>query len=364
VAARLKAAVRPTDIVYRLGGDEFALLQTDGTSGDGGQVVARRICRLIAEPFEVAGHRLLIGASVGIAAIKPEVPDATALLKAADIALYLAKSEGRGTYREYSAELNDAISQRLSLENDLRMAIEREQLELHYQPKVRLNDGCRTTGYEALVRWRHPERGLVPPNDFIPLAEETGLIVQLGEWVLMRACRDLVAKSPNHTVAVNVSAVQFKRGVVTEVVQRALVLSGLEPSRLEIEITESMLMNDDALVQEQLDALRALGVHIALDDFGTGYSSLSYLERYPIDSVKIDRSFVAKLGTAPRAAAIIKAIIALVGELGMVPVAEGVEHKEQADLLETLGCELAQGYLFGKPQPAASIWPEGERHAA
>jgi len=358
VAARLKAVVRPTDHVFRLAGDEFAILQMGTTAPEAAEAVARRLCKAIGEPFVVGGHRLLIGASVGIASVGPDAPDRVGLLKAADVALYLAKSEGRGTYRIFNAEINSALTRRHQLEGELHEAIENGQLELHYQPKVRLDQGNRVAGFEALVRWHHPKRGMISPGEFIPLAEETGLIVPLGEWVLMQACRDIVASKSDKTVAVNVSAVQFKRGTVVEIVKKAIAETGVKPEQLEIEITESMLMHNHAVTQEQLMALRDLGIHIALDDFGTGYSSLAYLERYPIDSVKIDRSFVAKLGSAPRGLAIVRAIVALARELDMTPVAEGVETADQADLLLALGCPMAQGYRFGRPQPAKATWPD------
>jgi EAL domain-containing protein (putative c-di-GMP-specific phosphodiesterase class I) len=257
----------------------------------------------------------------------------------------------------YNTEINLALERRRVLEAELEEAILGGQLELHYQPKVVLEAPVRVAGYEALVRWRHPDRGMIPPLEFISLAEDTGLIVELGEWVLTRACRDLMATGLDQTVAVNVSAVQFRKGTVVDAVERALAASGLPAERLEIEITESMLMDNNAVTAEQLKALRARGVKLALDDFGTGYSSLSYLERYPLDTVKIDRSFVAKLGIEARAAAIVRAIVVLAHELGMTPVAEGVETAAQADLLAALGCPMAQGYLFGRPEPAAKLWP-------
>ena len=364
VATRLRTVLRPTDLVFRLGGDEFALIQSGAASIEAGQTVAQRICRAMAEPFVIGAHRLLIGSSIGIASSGPETPDRVTLMKSADVALYLAKSEGRGTYRFYNAEVNSALARRHQLEGELHEAIETGQLELHYQPKVRLDEGARITGYEALVRWRHPVRGMIPPIEFIQLAEESGLIVPLGEWVLTQACRDLAASKSDATVAVNVSAVQFKRGTVVEATQRALAQSGLHAKQLEIEITESMLMHNHAVTQERFGSRRSVGFHVAVDDFGTGYSSLSYLERYPIDSVKIDRSFVAKLGIAPHAAAIIRAIVALARELDMVPVAEGVETESQADMLQALGCTMAQGYLFGRPEPASVVWPKAASQAA
>ena len=356
VAQRLRNTVRQGDIVFRLGGDEFALVQWDTPTSASAEAAARRICRVLAEPFDIAGHRVFIGASVGIAMPGDDLRDDTALLKGADLALYAAKGSGRGTYRVYGVELNVALLERQTLEADMRDAIDSRQFEVHYQPKVALDDTQRIVGYEALVRWRHPKRGMVSPADFIPIAEDSGLIVRLGAWIVNEVCREFAGHGGTETIAVNFSATQFARGDVVETVSEALRVSGLPAQRFEVEITESMLMTNETTVVTQLERLRARGIRISLDDFGTGYSSLGYLERYPIDCIKIDRSFVAKLGVDTKAVAITRAIIALATELNMKTVAEGVEDTSQVEILRSLGCEIAQGYLFGRPMPAAHIW--------
>ena len=306
----------------------------------------------------ISGHSLHIGASIGIAFADAGITDPSALLKAADIALYLAKEEGRGTHRFHNDELALRLETKQRLEVDLRVAIEKCALDVHYQPKVLLADPSKIVGYEALLRWHHPERGMISPAEFIPLAEETGLIVPLGEWMLQEVCAEFKKRPDRECVAVNCSAVQFRTSNVSAMVTRCIVQHGLDPARLEIEITESMLMRDDATIMAQLFDLRTLGVRISLDDFGTGFSSLSYLQTYPIDCIKIDRSFVAKIGVEPRAAPIIRAIIVLGAELNMTTIAEGVETVEQAACLAALGCEMAQGYLYGKPMAARELWPD------
>ena len=358
VATRLKSSVRENDLVFRLGGDEFALIQTDCQSQSQAGSVAKRICSAMAQPFSISGHAVFIGASIGVALKGADLTNSTALLKAADMSLYQAKAEGRGTYRFYEVELEAALQRRRTLENDLRDAIEKGTLEVHYQPKVKLGDTTDIVGYEALVRWRHPVRGMIMPSEFIPLAEETGLIAALGNWVIREACFELARRPGPQTVAVNCSPLQFSDGNLVATISDALTSSGLDASRLEIEITESTLMRDDKTIVTQLAALRTKGIVISLDDFGTGYSSLSYLEKYPIDCIKIDRSFVAKLGDRPRAAPIVRAIVTLAAELSMTTIAEGIETQTQADLLKALGCTMAQGYLFGRPCPASETWAE------
>jgi diguanylate cyclase (GGDEF)-like protein len=356
VADRLTGAVRATDRLFRLGGDEFALIQLEQGDARGAEAVAKRLCLALAQPFEISGARLHIGSSIGIASPSTELHNPTLLLQASDTALYRSKSAGRGTYSFYDRELTASIQARVRLENEMREALLTEQFEVHYQPKVSLFDANSIVGYEALVRWRHPTHGMMPPNDFISLAEDTGLIVGIGEFVLARVCSDFSTNGTLGSVAVNFSALQFSRSDVVQVVAHALAQSGLPPHRLEIEITESSLMSDDTHILVQLEKLRAMGIRISLDDFGTGYSSLSYLDKYPIDCIKIDRSFVAKLGAEPRAAGICRAIISLAYDLQMIVVAEGVETNAQADLLRSLGCQVAQGYLFGKPRPASEQW--------
>jgi diguanylate cyclase (GGDEF)-like protein len=356
VANRLTSSVRASDRVFRLGGDEFALIQLEHGDTGGAEAVAKRLCRALAEPFEIEGLRLHIGSSIGIASPSSELHTATLLLQASDTALYRAKAAGRGTHSFYDRELTAAVQKRVRLESDMRDALLSEQFEVHYQPKVSLTDAEVTVGYEALVRWRHPIHGLMTPTEFISLAEDTGLIVPIGALILSQVCKDFSGNEELGSAAVNFSALQFSRSDVVETVTLALARSGLSPHRLEIEITESSLMSDDQRILAQLEKLRAIGIKISLDDFGTGYSSLSYLDKYPVDCIKIDRSFVAKLGVEPRAAGICRAIISLANDLQMVVVAEGVETHAQADILRVLGCKVAQGYLFGKPRPAAEYW--------
>ena len=360
VAERLRANVRKNDIVFRLGGDEFAILQMDCPEQDQAGIVAARICAAMAEPFVIDGNRLEIGSSIGVALAGVDADSATSLLQAADLALYLAKSDGRSTYRYFNAEMNAQLHRRRQTELELAGAAGRGELELHYQPKVGPGGIC---GYEALLRWRHPVRGQMSPAEFIPLAEETGLIVPIGEWTLLEACTCMAARAGEQTVAVNVSPVQLARGNLVATVERALAASGLPPHRLEIEITETVLMSGGKPIISQLQELRRLGIRIALDDFGTGYSSLSYLHTYPIDCIKIDRSFVRTIGEKADASPIIRAIITMARELDMSTVAEGVETEAQVDALLEQGCTLFQGFHFGKPRPAADIWPaprEGE----
>lgn len=356
VADRLRSCVRGSDLVARLGGDEFAVIQHGATSEGQCTALARRLCAVMAEPFTIDGHVLSIGASVGVAMAPTQGKTVQELVNAADLALYAAKSNCRGTVAFFNDTLHAQQCARRALETDLRLAIDGDQFELHYQPIVSVasND---VTAYEALLRWRHPERGNVPPLDFIPLAEETGLIRVIGAWVIKKACEEMAQRSGTARVAINLSPVQFRDRGLVSIIETALAETGLAPERLEIEITESTLMQDNQLTQQHLASLRALGVHITMDDFGTGYSALSYLMNYPIQTIKIDRSFVAKLGETASSEVIIRTITSLANNLGMATTAEGVERKDQLDKLREIGCSEAQGYLFSKPLPAADILP-------
>jgi diguanylate cyclase (GGDEF)-like protein len=356
VADRLRALSRNEDIVGRLGGDEFSVIQIGAGRADQAEALASRICRALSQPYSIDGQSIFIGASVGIAIAPLHGRSAQELLHSADLALYAAKANSRGTHAVFRQEMHEEHCARRKLEEDLRHAIEHGEFELHYQPILSIGSN-EVTAYEALLRWRHPERGNVPPLEFIPLAEETGLITPIGAWVLRTACQDISRTGGNARVAINLSPVQFRDACLVDTVIAALEASGLPPERLEIEITESALLQDCQLTQRHLKALRGLGVHITMDDFGTGYSSLSYLLSYPIQSLKIDRSFIKGLGEQPNPTAIVKAITTLACSLGLSTTAEGVETEQQLSLLRDLGCTDAQGYYFSKPRPAAEILP-------
>ena len=354
VADRLTAAARDTDTVARLGGDEFAIVERTIERPSEATNFASRLLDLIAEPFDVDGHRIVLTTSIGIALSPQDGVDADELLRGADLALYRAKADGRGVYRLFQAEMDRQMQTRRLLELDLRQALQENQLQLFYQPQVDMRSRC-VTAVEALLRWHHPERGSVSPADFIPLAEEIGLIVPIGAWALQTACATVASWPGALRVAVNISAAQLTGQDLVASVKKALRDSGLPPDRLELEITESVMLNDTVATLATLHRLRDLGIRIALDDFGTGYSSLSYLRRFPFDRIKIDQSFVREMSSQPDSGAIVRAIAGLSGELGMATTAEGVETQEQLDLLVEAGCNEIQGFLFSRAVPAASI---------
>ncbi|WP_246691985.1 MULTISPECIES: EAL domain-containing protein [unclassified Methylobacterium] len=354
VADRLRSTVRPTDTVARIGGDEFVILQTDIREAGNTQALARRIVDLIGRTYMVDGHLLTIGASVGVALAPADGESADKLLKNADLALYRAKLDGRGTYRFFEPEMDARMQARRQLELDMRQALARREFQLHYQPQLQLDDD-RLIGCEALIRWKHPERGSVSPLDFIPLAEEIGLIVPIGEWVIRQACRDATTWPAGMSVAVNVSPAQFKSDRLVETIISALASSGLSAKRLEVEITEGVLLQESEKTLQTLHRLRELGVRVSMDDFGTGYSSLSYLRSFPFDKIKIDRSFVKDLSSKPDGDAIIRAIAGLGKSLGMTTVAEGVETPEQMQRIRDEGCTDVQGYLISRPIPADDL---------
>jgi diguanylate cyclase (GGDEF)-like protein len=354
VAGRLGSLARDVDTVARLGGDEFAVVQANVAGPNAAALLAQRIIDDLRAPYDVLGHRIVIGATVGIALGGPEARDVDTLVRNADLALYRAKQEGRGMYRFFEPDMDARAQARRQLEMDLRGAIERHEFELHYQPLMSVSDR-RVAAFEALIRWRHPTRGLVPPDAFIPLAEEIGLIVPIGAWVLRAACAEAAGWPDPVNVAVNLSAVQFVRADVARQVAIALDESGLSPARLEVEITETALLNDSAATLATLHALRALGVRIAMDDFGTGYSSLSYLRSFPFDKLKIDRSFIRDLGETGESAAIVRAIASMGRSLGIATTAEGVENEQQMAQLVRDGCTELQGFYFGRPCPAADV---------
>jgi diguanylate cyclase (GGDEF)-like protein len=353
VAARLLGCVGVSDTVARLGGDEFAIIQIVNT-GEDAEDLARRIRDAIAKPCEIDGQRVKTDVSIGISLSPYDATEFEQILKNADMALYRAKSEGRGTHRFFEAAMDANVKVRRALEVDLRKALDNGELELYYQPIVNLARNA-VSGCEALVRWRHPVRGMVSPAEFIPIAEETGLIVSIGEWVLRTACAE-AAKWPSHIkVAVNVSPVQFKNQSLALRVANALGESGLSADRLEMEITEAVLVQDTFTTLTTLHQLRDLGVRIAMDDFGTGYSSLSYLRSFPFDKIKIDQSFIKDLASSNGSAAIVSAVTGLASNLNMTTTAEGVETPEQLELIHELGCTEMQGYLFSRPKPAAEL---------
>jgi diguanylate cyclase (GGDEF)-like protein len=354
IAARLGRCVKETDVVARLGGDEFAIVQTGVEHPTDVTDLVARIYQTIREPYECLGHQVAADASIGIALAPEDGTDLDQLLKNADLAMYGAKADGRRTYRFFEPEMDARVKARRTLELDLRQAIVDGGLELYYQPLVNLRDN-RVTGCEALLRWRHPGRGMISPAEFIPVAEETGLINQLGEWVLNAACAE-AAKWPDHVkLAVNVSPVQFKSQTLALKVAGALAASGLSASRLELEITEAVLIRDDDTALAILHQLRAVGVRIALDDFGTGYSSLSYLQRFPFDKIKIDRCFITDIAESGGSSPIVQAVVNIAAARNMTTTAEGVETEQQLDTLRTLGCTEMQGYLFSPARPAAEI---------
>ena len=354
VAERLRNALRETDTVARLGGDEFAIVQTGIESPVDASGLANRILKLIEAPFEIEGHQIVIGTSIGIAFAPQDGRDADELMKNADLALYRAKADGRGVCRLFQAEMDAAMRARRNLELDLRQALSGGQLELFFQPQIDVR-GRRIAGCEALLRWRHPSKGFIRPDQFIPLAEETGLIVPIGAWVLRQACATAAQWPDDLRVAVNLSAVQFRSPDLVDTVAAALREAGLAANRLELEITETVVLQDTDATLRILHQLRELGIQIAMDDFGTGYSSLSYLAKFPFDRIKIDQSFVRELGGQGDCIAIVRAVIALGRDLGMEITAEGVETKQQLDALERAGCGEIQGYLFSRPIPTAAL---------
>jgi diguanylate cyclase (GGDEF)-like protein len=360
VAQRLRANLRSTDVLARLGGDEFAVIQSLNNCETDTSWLAARICEVIAQPFQVGRLNLNIGASIGIAFGARDAFTTVDLLRIADLALYSAKEAGRGTFRFFSHDMNEKVVARRDLETGLAKALERRELELFYQPILSIASR-EVTSYEALLRWRHPERGLVSPAEFIPLAEQTGLIIPIGEWVFRQACDDL-AKCPEHlAVSVNCSPLQFKSENLVPSVKSALQKSGLSATRLRIELTESTLMQNDNATLAKIEEFRALGIGVSIDDFGTGFSCLGYLQRYPIDCIKIDRSFVSNLTNRKGGSSIVRAIIALASGLEMSTVAEGVETEEQLAELAQMGCTEVQGFLFSQPRPASEILPTRKR---
>jgi len=349
VSARLKENVREVDLVGRLGGDEFAIVAEELDSPEDAMRLARRVCTALGTGYQVNGHEVTTSASIGIALGPVDSEPTDVLLKNADLALYRAKEDGRNTFRFFEPAMDAALQKRRRLENDLRNAIRKNQLYLDYQPQFGLESG-KLSGYEALVRWWHPSEGEIPPTTFIPIAEETGLIVPLGEWILKTACTYATTWPLDTKLAVNLSPAQFKTQDVYGLVRRVLAETGLEANRLELEITEGIILQNTESVIETLTKLDQIGVSIAMDDFGTGYSSLSYLTRFPVKKIKIDRSFIDTLGTSPQTSAIVSSIVGLGQSLHVTITAEGVETEGQAAMLKKWGCDQVQGFYYGRPE--------------
>ena len=370
VAERLQSAVRSEDTVARISGDEFAIVLPELSRPDDAGLVAQKIIDSLAQSIEVQGSEIFVTASVGIAAFPADGPDAETLIGAADAAMYRAKQTGRNAYQFFTAEINLRSRARVQLGTELRKALEREEFALFYQPRYQLSTR-RPVAAEALLRWNHPERGLIAPGEFIPVLEETGLIVPVGEWALSRACKDLKAwqsaGSEIGSVSVNLSARQFRQPDLDARIKSMITAAGVDPTLIELEITESQLIADPDHGVRLMQALCDAGVRIAIDDFGTGYSSLAYLTRFPVSALKIDRSFVQDMAHDRNHAAIVRTIIEMAHSLDFTVIAEGVENEEQAHLLQLLQCEQAQGYLFMQPMPAhklARLYGDAGRHPA
>ena len=355
VAQRLRACVHENITVARVGGDEFAVILPDIVTHDDAALLARDICQAIRDPYDLFSHVVVTDTSIGIAIAPDNGSQPDELLKNADMALYRAKADGRGTFRFFEAEMDATVKARRALENSLREALMEGQFTLHYQPILNLDEN-RIPCCEALIRWNHPERGMVPPGEFIPVAEEMGLIVAIGEWVLRQAWNDAATWPNNTKVAVNLSPIQMLSPNLVPMVIGALAAAGLPASRLELEITESVLMQNTEATVAALHQLRSLGVKISMDDFGTGFSSLSYLRRFPFDKLKIDRCFISDLSKHDQSGlAIVRSVAALAKNLGMITTAEGVETAEQVELVRMIGCTEVQGFYFGRPQPLKDI---------
>jgi diguanylate cyclase (GGDEF)-like protein len=369
VANRLEGLLRREDLLARLGGDEFAIVVRKVESRDELEALAERLVSSVLEPYEISGYRIRTSVSIGIAVGPEDGENADDLLMAADLALYAVKGTNRGTYQFYHVSMNKDINERRQIEVDLREAIEHNELELYYQPVINVRRNA-VSGFEALARWRHPVKGMVPPAVFIPVAEDSGLIVHLGEWALMEACRNAATWPNDMKIAVNLSPVQFTAPNLFEVIEQTLAETGLAPHRLELEITERIFMENTENTLVTLRRIKGLGVRIALDDFGTGYSSLSYLRSFPFDKIKVDRAFVSDLSERNEHIVIVQAVVSIARALGMTTTAEGVETEAQHEFLVALGCDEVQGYLFSAPVPVDGLaeffagWVPGKTLAA
>lgn len=359
VALRLQGSLRETDTIARLGGDEFAIIQVGGDQPESAETLCRRLLSLFDRPARIGDHDTFVGLSIGVALVPNDGGDPLQLLKNADIALYRAKADGRSTFRFFAPEMDAELQVRKALERDLRKALSQSELELYYQPLIDAM-GDHIVGVEALIRWHHPTRGMVSPAEFIPIAETTGLILPIGEWVLRTACAQAM-QWPDISMSINLSPVQFRHPDLVGLVKDVLEDTGLPPEQLELEITEGVLLQDTQAALGTVENLKKLGIRIAMDDFGTGYSSLSHLRRFPFDKLKVDQSFVHVLEKDPNAAAIIRSVLGLGRSLGMVTTAEGVETEHQLGFLRAEGCNQVQGYHLGRPQPAARLSQQFEK---
>jgi diguanylate cyclase (GGDEF)-like protein/PAS domain S-box-containing protein len=354
IASRMQEATRRIDTVARLGGDEFAVVQPRCLSPQGAATLSSRLLRLIQQPILIGAHPVSVCASIGIALYPQDGATVEELLQNADLALYRAKQSRGSSFCFFEPEMDRRLQERRALEIDLQKTLQNNQLYLHYQPQFSTST-LELEGFEALVRWHHPQQGNIPPSDFIPLAEETGLILSIGRWVMMAACLEAASWPRPYRVAVNVSAVQVQHGTLAETVVEVLRATGLPPEQLELEVTESLFLGNLEAIAATLHDLKRLGVHITLDDFGTGYSSLGYLRRFPFDTIKIDRSFITPLGQDPQADSIVQSIVALSHSLKMNVIAEGIETETQLSALQSTGCDQVQGYLLGRPVLADSL---------
>jgi diguanylate cyclase (GGDEF)-like protein len=358
VAERLRATLRSNDVVCRIGGDEFAVIMENGVSAAQAERVAANIVAALSSPFVIEGQQISVGASLGISLCPDHAVDTVSLLRNADTAMYHAKGNGKNSYRLYQPEMEDGSLRRFTLEQSLRLALEQGQLELLYQPLVELSDSARLIGFEALLHWNHPELGVIGPQVLIPLAEETGLIHPIGDWVMRSAFRqaqEWQAIYPGVRIGINLSGLELKQADAVERIFAAIEAGALPAHLIDIELTESILMDDRPAIATKLQALRAAGIRVSLDDFGTGYSSLNYLRLYPVDTLKIDCSLVANLPDDASSAAIIRAIVTIADGLSLGVVAEGVETEAHADFLRGAGCRVAQGYLYARPLDAAAV---------
>lgn len=364
-SSRLSNVLRQNDYIYRIGGDEFAIIIENMNDISAISIVTKKCIDSLSNPFVFDGNNFFIGVSIGISICPDDTITANELLVNADMAMYEAKIRGKNNFQYFNQEMNEIHSKKYQLENDLRHAIKKNQMELYYQPQINSDSGL-LTGVEALMRWNHPEKGIILPNDFIPVAEETGLILLLGKWLIDTACQHAKQLTesglPGITVAINISAIQIREYAFIDNITHALKVSGLDPSFLEVELTETVLMDDSELVIKKINHLKELGVHVAIDDFGTGFSSLNYLKSFPVSKLKIDQTFVSGLPESSEDMAIVQAIIVMAHGLNIDVIAEGVERKDQVEILQSYDCDMLQGYYYAKPMPFNDLLEFNDLH--